>query len=693
LNLGHYNLGDYHFFSRIRSGAHSLGEMPSDRFLTQESFLSLVTSVHESYHVFQGLVGGAGCAVVDAEDHFTNALREAVNDPDGNAWTRAGLLSTGAAYLRRHFYRADESEYLFDQAHRHAPALAETFDNLSQLTTANLLECHAAIYTEIYLSGLMAFRPESFNPAVVTDLEATFRVEQMQALYRLPLDRFREMMKWAITPAGFDRAGQSHRLYRLCPNIAEYTLLAFLLDYSLHISPPLVEEVAANHDTYQEDFDPPVRFAKLLEALLADLSQAQLGVRSPELPEINLHQPYAAMPARLAKWIDIGDLLARSEADGVPPASVPRPQALFPLRRNEIVRAVKLDDPPVTFREFSDVTDQWLELYRTREPLPELSQLTATRIGALEIRAKEPDVFSSWRPLRFFTAVGLPSFNESKTGFHAGVAPSEIAIRMEKSSYDSTDVSWQRFRLVVAQDDDEDEDFVNLNCHLDAPEAFLEKVIHREILFRLSQAIISSAPMKCVLATDRFLAFPCEGRNPQCAEIRIPEQFPPSSACLACALHERYLKGTNTNMPEQVLTQRLVDECAHACESELLREFDSSRTETGHETLHMEATAILTLLAWKVLTPFFVSLSAGVTAAAINAKRIKDQNVKGLKEMIQERIGQKIQVDPARIEESVLLVEEFLEPFDIDRDKARKIVDVLIAKVQDSTEGGAKPVH
>jgi hypothetical protein len=58
-------------------------------------FLSLVTSVHESYHVFQGLVGGPGCAVVDAEDHFTNALREAVNDSAGNAWTRAGLLSTG----------------------------------------------------------------------------------------------------------------------------------------------------------------------------------------------------------------------------------------------------------------------------------------------------------------------------------------------------------------------------------------------------------------------------------------------------------------------------------------------------------------------------------------------------------------------------------------------------------------------
>jgi hypothetical protein len=87
-----------------------------------------------------------------------------------------------------------------------------------------------------------------------------------------------------------------------------------------------------------------------------------------------------------------------------------------------------------------------------------------------------------------------------------------------------------------------------------------------------------------------------------------------------------------------------------------------------------------------VLTLFFVSLSAGVTVAAINAKRIKDQNVKGLKEMMQERIGQKIQVDPARIEESILLIEELLEPFDIDRDKAHKIVNVLIAKVQDSVE-------
>jgi hypothetical protein len=137
-------------------------------------------------------------------------------------------------------------------------------------------------------------------------------------------------------------------------------------------------------------------------------------------------------------------------------------------------------------------------------------------------------------------------------------------------------VSWQRFKLVVAQDDDEDEEFVNLTCHLHTPEAFLQKVIRREILFRLSQTIINSAPMKCVLATDRFSAFPCEGRNPQCTEIKIPEQFPPSSACLACALYERYLKGTNPSMPEQVLTQKLIDECVHLCESELSSESDPS---------------------------------------------------------------------------------------------------------------------
>lgn len=33
MNLGHYNHGDYHYFSRIRSGADSLGELPSERFL------------------------------------------------------------------------------------------------------------------------------------------------------------------------------------------------------------------------------------------------------------------------------------------------------------------------------------------------------------------------------------------------------------------------------------------------------------------------------------------------------------------------------------------------------------------------------------------------------------------------------------------------------------------------------------
>jgi hypothetical protein len=80
-----------------------------------------------------------------------------------------------------------------------------------------------------------------------------------------------------------------------------------------------------------------------------------------------------------------------------------------------------------------------------------------------------------------------------------------------------------------------------------------------------------------------------------------------------------------------------------------------------------------------LIDEFVVSLSASVTAAAVYARRTKEKDIRGLKEMIQERMGQKIHLDPMRIEECVLLIEEVLKPFDIDPDKARKIVKILVA--------------
>jgi hypothetical protein len=98
------------------------------------------------------------------------------------------------------------------------------------------------------------------------------------------------------------------------------------------------------------------------------------------------------------------------------------------------------------------------------------------------------------------------------------------------------------------------------------------------------------------------------------------------------------------------LTQELVERCLEVSRAEVERAIGTD--DSGEQgRLHLDARALLDATAWKVLVPFVVSLSASVTSAAITARRIREQSVKGLKEMIQERLGQQIRIDSARIEE------------------------------------------
>lgn len=133
-------------------------------------------------------------------------------------------------------------------------------------------------------------------------------------------------------------------------------------------------------------------------------------------------------------------------------------------------------------------------------------------------------------------------------------------------------------------------------------------------------------------------------------------------------------------MPD--LTQELVERCLEVSRAEVEKAI-ADDDSGGPERLHLLVPALLAVTAWKVLVPFLVSVSAGVASAAITARWIREQSVKGLKEMLQERMGQRIRIDDTRIEESVLLIEEVLKPFGVDRDKARRIVDVLVSTVSE----------
>ena len=133
----------------------------------------------------------------------------------------------------------------------------------------------------------------------------------------------------------------------------------------------------------------------------------------------------------------------------------------------------------------------------------------------------------------------------------------------------------------------------------------------------------------------------------------------------------------------QIMTPKLLGKCLAACREELSRTLSADGQGEPNKSLHMDASALLDITAWRILTPFIVSLSAGVTAAAINSKWIMRQPIKGLQQTLEERVGQPIRVDPARTEECVILIEEILRPFAANRAQARKIVEVLTSTAQD----------
>lgn len=133
-----------------------------------------------------------------------------------------------------------------------------------------------------------------------------------------------------------------------------------------------------------------------------------------------------------------------------------------------------------------------------------------------------------------------------------------------------------------------------------------------------------------------------------------------------------------------VLTEELTHRFLNVCEAEiqsLLRGSD----ERDPEDLHFETAALSQLLSLQVLVQFVVALAAGTTVAIIKSKWIKDQPADQLQRELTSRFGQGLRVgDAARKEECILVVEDLLKPYGVNRDQARKIVDQLEAAAANS---------
>jgi hypothetical protein len=527
-SLGHQFLGDYHYFTVFPETAASLAQSTDESFRNHEDFLGLVTAVHESYHVFQSLVLGAGASVVTAEDTFIASVLDNGSALESTETQyRAYVVAT---YLRQLYYSPDPAKWLYDHEAKLNPR--SSLGELPAFATCDLLECHAALLTEMYISNHRAYHPENYDPEKDEDLEGSFRVELMEK-YNRPWALFRKVLEPIL---GFDRwvaPRDAHPFHRQCPRAMEYTLLTFLLEYALHVPPPPSESIdrsidRSNRAVYWEDYNPAVRFSKLLYALRLDV--IHFGT-------FNFEELYSTMALRLAKWIDINNLLAVSENIGTPVNSQPRAQDIFLLDRQEVLKKLGLSFVPISFPSFSDTTEQWLHVYRNVET--EFYRLSATRLTAMSLRWQQPDVFRVWSPKDFFSEIGMPQFFETPTGIN--VAPGcTIEKRIHRSKLNLHDPTLRRFGIIGLAET-ADEDVIVLRCQPAPANIFLEQMTAREILLKISESRVNSTPMPCPLAVGRLAACDCSARSEKCGQLNVPRDLP-LTQCAARNVYNTYFE-------------------------------------------------------------------------------------------------------------------------------------------------------
>lgn len=202
--LGYHRLGEYHYFTVFPEGAYWLGDCKDETYHTHESFASLITAIHEHYHLMQDMLQGFCLWNWSVEDELASyvSLRIAEIPPKQPVqfplWhnpekrdssflvdLRDPLSLAQKYYYERNFVRevaisSDRSKRLIETEVKSSPNLGSWLSNDAySLTTMDMLECHAALLTELFISKLVVEHPERFSAKIVNDLSPLFRLEHM----------------------------------------------------------------------------------------------------------------------------------------------------------------------------------------------------------------------------------------------------------------------------------------------------------------------------------------------------------------------------------------------------------------------------------------------------------------------------------------------------------------------------------
>lgn len=519
--LGYHTLGDYHYFTVLKSGNQLLGH-GEETFRSHEEFASLVTAVHEHYHLMQEMQSGFCWWRQDTRDNLAVEAIEAVKSqrhpvipltdpPDPAAVTvevkQNDPVSYAAKYsmelqsISRYVSNPDFTRDLLSRETEDSPQYARLIaEQAFELTTLDLMECHAAVLTELYVSKLVLEMPWRFDTKVVEDLAPLFRVNQMQAPYRRALEAMLHLFHAVGVKLELPET-HAHRMYSAIPNGVYYLLLAFFLDYALHLPPsPLFLLHIVNDVGSRQDIYPPFRFLNLAMVWAFGVRNNKDGLAT-DLTNEALY--YSVVADKLCAWI------------------------------NDMHSRVRDPGTESTFLTMKDTTELWGDCIRKSRLGGRFPEGQAIWSRALDFRLSKPDSWFNLDPQGFEATIGLPRLYITSGGL--GCAPyltDRTGTITQENAKDQMEYLTRALTLHYSGfGTGSREDYARFPVTL-VPYRFVEESMGRESLYRASSFLLYGEPLRCPLTQSVGAFVPCKPRNARCEAISDVSELPANDCLL-----------------------------------------------------------------------------------------------------------------------------------------------------------------
>jgi hypothetical protein len=537
---GYHNIGDFHYFTALPEAAQWLGSRKEDTFETHDSFLSLITTVHETYHVMQELQSALCCWASIVRDDLAAAvltradkpfLSEALRGDDLAAAVLKKIIETEGKKPTVNIKAVSEEEAFVDKLINSSevsralleaeipPQFADSLPSLFELTGHDLLECHAAILTELYIAKLMKGQPDAFSRPIVDDMSVCFRVPLMSG-YSRPLEIFRQLVGRG---ANFDTVNRQHPLYPHCQYGAEYSLLAFILDFALHVPSG---HLAGEPDYYSrtsavEDVVPVCRFIKMVFALpCCFLLTRQRG----SLMNLDPGSLYSSLGKDLVQVINVSNMIARAQ-NLRSTRTLPSVSELVTLPRNKILKRLNLQECKDSFIGFDGTTSGWIDRYQRHKFNSVFTRIYSVRRKALRARSSDPGgFFTASSPDIIYGVTGLQGYYRTPRGTEM-MPPWFTNEEVELDPPENVN-GFVGNILKFLRSRKKGKTSTTVTTFAMSPYGFLPEVIAHETLLEVARMLYRHKPMQCPLTTDKLDFYPCPTRNASCNSIAELNQFP-----------------------------------------------------------------------------------------------------------------------------------------------------------------------